>query len=140
MSMKGKLRNIFGFDEDEYEIVEEEIKDSQPSAETDKPKNVVSLQSVKKSSKMILCEPRSFEEAQDIADHIINRRSVVINLQRVDVQEARKIIDFLGGAVYALSGEMKKVGSQTFLCAPEHVEVAGNITEVMEDIDLDQRW
>lgn len=140
MSMKGKLRNIFGFDEDEYEIVEEEIKDSQPSAETDKPKNVVSLQSVKKSSKMILCEPRSFEEAQDIADHIINRRSVVINLQRVDVQEARKIIDFLGGAVYALSGEMKKVGSQTFLCAPEHVEVTGNITEVMEDIDLDQRW
>lgn len=140
MSMKGKLRNIFGFDEDEYEIVEEEIIDSQPSAETDKPKNVVSLQSVKKSSKMILCEPRSFEEAQDIADHIINRRSVVINLQRVDVQEARKIIDFLGGAVYALSGEMKKVGSQTFLCAPEHVEVAGNITEVMEDIDLDQRW
>lgn len=140
MSMKGKLRNIFGFDEDEYEIVEEEIIDSQPSAETDKPKNVVSLQSVKKSSKMILCEPRSFEEAQDIADHIINRRSVVINLQRVDVQEARKIIDFLGGAVYALSGEMKKVGSQTFLCAPEHVEVTGNITEVMEDIDLDQRW
>lgn len=140
MSMKGKLRNIFGFDEDEYEIVEEEIIDFQPSAETDKPKNVVSLQSVKKSSKMILCEPRSFEEAQDIADHIINRRSVVINLQRVDVQEARKIIDFLGGAVYALSGEMKKVGSQTFLCAPEHVEVTGNITEVMEDIDLDQRW
>lgn len=140
MSMKGKLRNIFGFDEDEYEIVEEEIIDFQPSAETDKPKNVVSLQSVKKSSKMILCEPRSFEEAQDIADHIINRRSVVINLQRVDVQEARKIIDFLGGAVYALSGEMKKVGSQTFLCAPEHIEVTGNITEVMEDIDLDQRW
>lgn len=140
MSMKGKLRNIFGFDEDEYEIVEEEITDSEPSAETNKPKNVVSLQSVQKSTKMILCEPRSFEEAQDIADHIINRRSVVVNLQRVDVQEARKIIDFLGGAVYALSGEMKKVGSQTFLCAPEHVEVTGNITEVMEDIDIDQRW
>ncbi|GAA0299299.1 cell division inhibitor SepF [Gracilibacillus halotolerans] len=140
MSMKGKLRNIFGFDEDEYEVIEEEVTEPVAEEGKSKRKNVVSLQAVQKSSKMILCEPRSYEEVQDIADHIMNRRSVVVNLQRVDVQEARKIIDFLGGAVYALSGEMKKVGSQTFLCAPDHVEVTGNITEVMEDIDLDQRW
>lgn len=144
MSMKGKFRNFFGIEDEEYEIVEEEVEqDYQPqrrSEKKDEKPNVVSLKSVQKSAKMVLFEPRSFNEVQDIADHIVNRRSVVINLQRVDTQQARQIIDFLSGTVYAVSGQIKKLGSQTFLCTPENIEISGNITEIMEESDPEQRW
>ncbi|GAB2553426.1 cell division protein SepF [Gracilibacillus alcaliphilus] len=144
MSMKGKFRNFFSVDdEEEYEIVEEEVEEEQKfprrlSKKEDK--NIVSLSSVQQSAKMVLCEPRSYNEVQEIADHIVNRRSVVVNLQRVDTKQARQIIDFLSGAVYAVSGQIKKLGSQTFLCTPENIEISGNITEIMEDVDPEQRW
>ncbi len=144
MSMKGKFRNFFGIDEDEYEIVEEEVEqDNTPptrSAKKDEKGNVVSLSSVQKNTKMVLFEPRSYDEVQDIADHIVNRRSVVINLQRVDTLQARQIIDFMSGTVYAISGQIKKLGSQTFLCTPDNIEITGSITEIMEEVDPEQRW
>ncbi|ENH98314.1 cell division machinery factor [Gracilibacillus halophilus YIM-C55.5] len=139
MGMKGKFKNFFGI-EDEYDFVDE-VEDDEELDERGKEKNnVVSLSSVQKSSKMILCEPRSYSEVQEIADHMIHRRAVVINLQRVDTEQARQIIDFMSGTVYALSGQIKKLGSQTFLCTPDHVEVSGNITEIMEEADPEQRW
>ncbi|QGH34440.1 DUF552 domain-containing protein [Gracilibacillus salitolerans] len=144
MSMKGKFRNFFGIEDEEYEIIEEEVeqenKPQRRSERKDDKANVVSLKSVQKSAKMVLFEPRSFNEVQDIADHIVNRRSVVINLQRVDTQQARQIIDFMSGTVYAVSGHIKKLGSQTFLCTPENIEISGNITEIMEETDPEQRW
>ncbi|WP_066192896.1 MULTISPECIES: cell division protein SepF [Gracilibacillus] len=144
MSIKGKFRNFFSVDEDEYEIVEEEWEDEdrpqRRSSRKDDKENIVSLSSVQKNAKMVLCEPRSYNEVQEIADHIVNRRSVVINLQRVDTSQARQIIDFLSGTVYAVSGQIKKLGSQTFLCTPENMEISGNITEIMEDVDPEQRW
>ncbi|SHN15214.1 cell division protein SepF [Gracilibacillus kekensis] len=145
MSMKGKFRNLFGIDEEEYEIVEEEVGQDEytpptRSGKKDDKGNVVSLSSVQKNNKMVLCEPRSYNEVQDIADHIVNRRSVVINLQRVDTLQARQIIDFMSGTVYAVSGQIKKLGSQTFLCTPDSIEISGNITEIMEEVDPEQRW
>ncbi len=144
MSMKGKFRNFFGIEDEEYEIIEEEIeqedKPQRRSERKEEKGNVVSLKSVQKSAKMVLFEPRSFNEVQDIADHVVNRRSVVINLQRVDTQQAKQIIDFMSGTVYAVSGQIKKLGSQTFLCTPENIEISGNITEIMEEADPEQRW
>ncbi|WP_277677822.1 cell division protein SepF [Gracilibacillus dipsosauri] len=140
MGMKGKFKNLFGLDE-EYEIIEEEMEESdEEQKERRSKKNVVSLKSVQPSAKMVLCEPRSYDEVQDIAEHVVNRRSVVINLQRVDTGQARQIIDFMSGAVYAVSGQIKKLGSQTFLCTPENIEITGSITEIMEDVDPEQRW
>ncbi|GAE91719.1 FtsZ-interacting protein related to cell division [Gracilibacillus boraciitolerans JCM 21714] len=142
--MKGKFRNFFGIDEEEYEIIEEEVEQQYTpptrSGKRDDKGNVVSLSSVQKNTKMVLCEPRSYNEVQDIADHLVNRRSVVINLQRADTLQARQIIDFMSGTVYALSGQIKKLGSQTFLCTPENIEISGNITEIMEEADPEQRW
>ncbi|KAB8138666.1 cell division protein SepF [Gracilibacillus oryzae] len=139
MSMKGKFKNLFGL-EDEYEIIHEEIQEQNEPKEPEEKNNVVSLKSVQSSSKVVLCEPRSYNEVQEIADHVVNRRSVVMNLQRVDAQQARQIIDFMSGTVYAMSGHIRKLGAQTFLCTPDHVEISGNITEVMEDYDPGQRW
>lgn len=107
MSMKNKLKNFFSMDEEEYEYEyieteqdhpeeHEQQKDKQP-AYAQKPQgkqNVVSLQSVQKSSKVVLSEPRVYAEAQEIADHLKNRRAVVVNLQRIQHDQAKRIVDF----------------------------------------------
>ena len=56
-------------------------------------------------SKMILLEPRAYSESQQIADHLKNRNSVVVNLKRVTTDQAKRIIDFLSGCVYSIGGK-----------------------------------
>ena len=143
MSIKNKFKTLFSI-EDEYEYTEVETEDTEePTTRSEKrgSQNVVSLKSVQASSKVILSEPRSYDETQEIADHIVNRRSVVINLQRVDFQQAKRIVDFLSGTVYAVSGEIQKLGPHTFLCTPDNVNVSGSITETLEDEEeFEKRW
>ncbi|MGP4059734.1 cell division protein SepF [Halobacillus sp. H74] len=148
MSMKNKFRSFFTLD-DEYEYVEEEVEDEMEedynqkrSAKKQDQGNVVSLKSAKSSSKMVLSEPSSYNEAQNIADQLVNRKAVVINLQRVDHQQAKRIVDFLSGTVYAIGGDIQKLGSQTFLCTPDNVEISGSISEIIsqEDDDMNRRW
>ncbi|MBM7540498.1 cell division protein SepF [Amphibacillus cookii] len=146
MSIKNKFRTLFSVEDEEYyeELAPDETEElSRRSQKQDKkdPKNVVSLKSVQAQTKVVLSEPRSYDETQDIADQIVNRRSVVINLQRVDYQQAKRIVDFLSGTVYAVSGEIQKLGPHTFLCTPDNVEITGNITQMVEDEeDFEQRW
>ena len=80
-------------------------------------------------NKMILLEPRSFSEAQTIADHLKKRNSVVVNLKRVTSAQAKRIIDFLSGCIYAIGGNMQKIGVGIYLCTPKNVNVQGSITD-----------
>ena len=113
----------------EYEYVDEDKVPEQIKG-NDKNKNVVSLQSIQQpQQKVVLCEPRSYDEVQEIADNIINKRSVVINLQRLESHQAKRVVDFLSGAGYALNGDIKKVGAETFLCTPDNVDITGSISE-----------
>jgi len=98
--------------------------------------NVVSLHAAK-TMRVVLSEPRTYDEAQEIADHLKSRRSVVVNLQRVRREHAVRIVDFLSGTVYALNGRIAKLGPLIFLCTPENVEVTGTIAELeSEEIDF----
>ncbi|MBO0994291.1 cell division protein SepF [Bacillus sp. SD088] len=145
MGIKSKFKNFFML-EDEYEYVEEEdTKDISPEEEQQAPanrkQNVVSLQSAKKSSKVILIEPRVYAEAQEVADHLVNRKAVIVNLQRIHRDQALRIVDFLSGTVYALGGDIQRVGHDIFLCTPDNVEVSGNISELINEHDFDDsRW
>lgn len=106
MSMKNKLKNFFSMEDEEYEYEyietereshEEHEQKKKPAYTGNKPagkQNVVSLQSVQKSSKVVLSEPRVYAEAQEIADHLKNRRAVVVNLQRIQHDQAKRIVDF----------------------------------------------
>jgi cell division inhibitor SepF len=80
-------------------------------------------------NKMILLEPRAYSESQQIADHLKKRNSVVVNLKRVTSDQAKRIIDFLSGCIYAIGGTMQKVGVGIYLCAPNNISVQGKITE-----------
>ncbi|WP_147531967.1 cell division protein SepF [Bacillus marasmi] len=143
MSIKSKLKTFFFLDDEDYEYeevednnIQEPRREIKPSPQNVSKQNIVSLQSVQKSSKLILCEPRVYAEAQEIADHLKNRRSVVVNLQRSDANHARQIVDFLSGTVYAIGGEISKIGADIFLCTPDNVEVSGNITEFLQENDI----
>ncbi len=86
----------------------------------------------KTGNKMILLEPRAYSESQQIADHLKNRNSVVVNLKRVTTDQAKRIIDFLSGVIYAIGGSMQKIGVGIYLVAPKNVNVQGKITDDAE--------
>lgn len=84
------------------------------------------------SGKMILLEPRAYSESQQIADHLKKRNTVVVNMKRVTPDQAKRIVDFLSGTVYAIGGDLQKIGGGIFLCTPKNVNVEGAITEEEE--------
>lgn len=80
-------------------------------------------------SKMVLLEPRAYSESQQIADYLKNRSAVVVNLKRVTPDQAKRIVDFLYGTIYAIGGDLQKLGGGIFLCTPNNVNVEGKISE-----------
>ena len=115
------IKKMFGSDMDEKESTEDEfynVSKEEALEEADRTGN-----------KMILLEPRAYSESQQIADHLKNRNSVVVNLKRVTSDQAKRIIDFLSGCIYAIGGSMQKIGVGIYLCAPKNVNVQGKITE-----------
>lgn len=149
MSMKNKFKNFFYLEEEETPRNNDRRNDTQPmpqptvrktakerrnvQIETNPSSNIVSLQNLQKSSKVILVEPRVYAEAQDISEHLKNKRAVVVNLQRIDKDQGIRIVDFLSGTVYALGGDIQRIGTDIFLCAPDTVEVAGAISDYFYD-------
>lgn len=142
MSVMNRFMSFLGLQEEEEIVEREQIsheeEEYEPApVETRKNQrgNVVSIHS-QKNVKVVLYEPRSYDEAQEIADHLRSHRTVVINLQRVRNDQAMRIIDFLSGTVYALGGGISKIGGNIFMCTPDTVEIQGSITEILGD-DLD---
>lgn len=84
-------------------------------------------------SKLVLLEPRAYSESQQIADHLKNRHTVVVNLKRVTKDQAKRIVDFLSGCVYAIGGDLQKIGGGIFLCAPNNMAVQGKISNDLDD-------
>jgi cell division inhibitor SepF len=150
MGLKSKFKTWFFLDDDyEDEMIED--AQEQPMTRTNSGKqNVVSFQSIQKqnissssggASKVVLFEPRVYSDAQEIADHLKSRKAVVINLQQIPHDQAKRIVDFLSGTVYAIGGDIQRVGTNIFLCTPDNVEVSGNISDYIHDQNFDDtRW
>ncbi|MUT66177.1 cell division protein SepF [Paenibacillus sp. NEAU-GSW1] len=148
MSVINRFMNYLGL-QDEEEIIERERVTQTEEQEIETPvldsrkntkntNNIVSIHS-QKNVRVVLNEPRSYDEAQDIADHLRSRRAVIVNLQRVRTDLAVRIVDFLSGTVYALNGNISKLGPNIFLCTPDSVEIQGTITEMLaEDNDYNK--
>ncbi len=140
MGVMNKIMGFFGLDENE-EYIEETIEEQHeeeefyPKKQAAKMNNVVSLHAAREQAgiRLMLFEPRHYSDAQDIADNLRQRRPVVINLQRVEKDQAKRIVDFLSGTVYALNGDIQKVGDHIFVCTPDHVDIQGTISSVVEE-------
>lgn len=79
--------------------------------------------------KLVVIEPKSFDECPKLVDSLKGRRPVIINLEKIETETAKKIFDFLSGATYALNGGVQKISSNIFIFAPESVDIASNQDE-----------
>ncbi len=83
--------------------------------------------------KMVVSQPNTFDDAQDICDHLKAKKPVVINLEGIEKSDAQRIIDFLSGSIYALDGSIQKVSCDIFVIAPNNVDVSGDLKEELRN-------
>lgn len=117
-----KLKRFMGQEETEEEDVKEEAYYKVTKEEYGYENGIA-------GSKMMLLEPRAYSESQQIADHLKERNAVVVNLKRVTPDQAKRIVDFLSGTLYAIGGDLQKLGGGIFLCTPNNVNVEGKISD-----------
>ena len=115
--------SIFGNKDEENEEEDNEIYTSKVSSK-DALKDVSG-----DGNKMILFEPRAYSESQQIADYLKTSNAVIVNLKRVTPDQAKRIVDFLSGTLYAIEGGLQKLGGGIFLCTPSSVPVEGKISD-----------
>ena len=151
-SFMDKLRNITGFEpedpddledfEDDFDD-EEEAEEAYASARAPQPKptsplgsrhggNVVDIPT-KATLQVVLAKPERFDDASAIADHLNEKRTVVLNLESCNRDVARRLIDFLSGVAYANAGQLKRVANSTFIITPYNVSVTGDLLDELEN-------
>lgn len=139
--LMNKVLNFVGWEsEEEEEILEDKEmnKDElqQPPffySNSKKQQNkVVNIHSASQF-KVVIVQPETFDDAQDICDHLKCKKPVVINLEEVEKESAQRIIDFLSGSVYALDGTIQKVSNGIFLIAPNNVDIMGDFKEELRN-------
>ena len=112
---------------------EDEVDDS---AENAKKKGKVVNINATTQLKVVLVKPERFEDASTIADHLNNKRTVVLNLESTNKDIARRLIDFLSGVAYAGEGKIKKVAANTYIITPYHVDIEGDLIAELENNGL----
>jgi cell division inhibitor SepF len=118
-----KVWGSLGLFETVESMEEERPKHEEFDHKAKKSGNLVNLPSAPKQVKVMVVEPFSFDDAQHVADHLRNRKPVVINLESTDKEVAKRMIDFISGTTYAINGTIQKIGNNIFLCAPNNVDV-----------------
>ncbi|MDI3534327.1 MAG: cell division inhibitor SepF [Thermosediminibacterales bacterium] len=85
--------------------------------------------------KVMVIECKKFNDVMEICNNLKNRCPVITNLTKMNIEEAKRLIDFVSGAVYAIDGEIKKIGKGVFLLTPNNINVSGNITEEGKELE-----
>ena len=129
------------YDEDEDYDDEDELEEAPPRRETsfervkggseDRHNKVVNIHATTQL-KVVLVKPERFENAAEIADHLKDKRTVVINLESTNKDIARRLIDFLSGVAYAGEGKIKKIAANTYIITPYHVDIEGDLIDELE--------
>lgn len=162
MGMKEKFNNFFGLGDEEYETeyeeayyesndntarkqepavrkqetkVEQPVSYTQPQyRETTKQSKIVAINNGLSNQvvKITILEPRVYSEAKEIATLLLNHQAVVVNFSRIQDDQAARIVDFLTGTIFAINGDIQRVGEEIFLCTPVNVEIDG--TGLMGDV------
>lgn len=83
--------------------------------------------------KMVIFQPVTFDQTTEICDNLKNRKPVIVNLEKLENEVARRILDFLSGAVYGLDGHLYKISGGIFVAAPSNVEISENLKDELED-------
>ncbi len=124
MKWYDKLKNFVAPVEENLELDEEDAK---KFSDYEQPTNKA-FSKVNPDTKMVLFEPRSFDEAEDIARYLKDKKAAVVNLHRLNRDYAQRSIDFLTGVIFALDGSIQKIGHNVILCTPKSIGVHGKIS------------
>ncbi len=133
-----KTLSFFGLADEEEIEMETEAGNILPEPAAPKRtsrKKVSLIGSVRESrkAKVFIAEPKEFDEIQGIADNFKNDIPIIVNLQRVDQDISKRIIDFCSGLTYALEGDIKKVADRVFLITPSNIEVSSKENEFLSE-------
>lgn len=149
MSVLDKFLSIMKLDEDEYEddfFDEEEdfeeppkknpfAKNSETKTSFASPANKVTpmRQSAKKGVNMEVCviKPTTVDEAREITETLLSGRTVILNLEGLDIEIAQRIIDFTSGATFAINGNLQKISTYIFLVTPTNVDISGDLQDLL---------
>ncbi|MBR6524211.1 MAG: cell division protein SepF [Clostridia bacterium] len=136
MGKFSKLLNAMGIPtEEEFEETEEVVYESEPAPAAAKRGKVVNINATTQF-RVVVIQPENFDEAKEIADHLKERKPVVINLELMDKDSAQKIFDFLNGAIYALGGSVQKVATNIYLIAPYNVTIMSDFRDELKNKGL----
>ena len=126
------------FDDFDEEMVEDEEEENKTSlfekAKSARTSEVVNKLNANKDSNLVLFEPRSYSETQDIALYLKQKKAAVVNLNRLQKEQSKRVIDFLSGVIYAIDGDIQQIGPKIFLCTPKNIAVSGNISLDDEEV------
>ena len=149
MSFLDKIKNIVNVDEDGYypdddvdtgafinsdsfDEQEERVVKPQRRIQRNTEDKVVNIHTTAQLQ-VVLSKPEKFEEALGIADNLNEKRTVVLNLESVSKEVARRLIDFLTGVAYANNGQLKRIANSTFIITPYNVDVMGDLIDELEN-------
>lgn len=165
-AMINKFMKVLGLNEDEEYIEEEEeiiedtyerparagyfgrryVDQNQSGERSEKPGRILSMttttntQMASTSSKMVITEPQCFDDVKEIGEHLKQRRSVIINLETVNKEDQRRIIDFLSGATFITEGTIQKISTLIYLITPKSVEIQNDIERAQYRNKLNFSW
>lgn len=148
MGLMDELKKIIHpYDDEDYDYeddFEEPVKESSRSLfddrredrrSEDRHNKVVNIHATTQL-KVVLVKPERFENASEIADHLKEKRTVVLNLESTNKDVARRLIDFLSGVAYAGEGKIKKVAANTYIITPYSVDIMGDLIDELENNGL----
>lgn len=142
-----KIWGAFGMDaeenEEDYEENEEELEEEEENNRENKiwgRRNKVVSMPQTQQVKMVISQPTTFEQAEDICDLLKEKQSVIVNLEYVNKDIARRIIDVVSGAVHALDGHIQKVSNSIFLIAPYNYEITNEMAREEIKNKLSVSW
>ena len=139
MGTMNKLLNWIGIsdeiDEEEEFLTNQQEEPEEPVIPAGKRGKVVNIHT-STQMKVVVIQLTSFEDAKDIADHLKAKKPVVINLEKLEKDVSRRVVDFLSGAVYGVDGNIQKVANGIFLIAPYNVGIMGDLLDELENNGL----
>ena len=151
-TLMNKVWDLFGMDsaepeeyeyEDVYEYEDEDDTEVEDRKQFFGRKNkVVPMQQTQQANaiKMVISQPTSFEQSDEICSFLKERKSVIVNLEYVNKEVARRIVDFISGGVYALDGYIQKVSNSIFLVAPSNYEITNEMAREEMKSKLSVSW
>ena len=150
-ALMNKVWDLFGMDQAEPEEYDDEnvyeYEDEEEEAEVEDRKlfgrknKVVPMQQAQGNSiKMVISQPTTFEQSDEICSFIKEKKSVIVNLEYVNKDVARRIVDFISGGVYALDGYIQKISNSIFLVAPSNYEITNEMAREEIKNKLSVSW